>query len=106
MRLFITIWYASVVCRLFSILTKDYLLGTVTSPQVPLIIHTCAMHDRSSGLYTMSRYRHTVATAPIHKSNRGEKKRSSFSESVDWYLRREIQGKGKNIWKTMLEYNL
>jgi hypothetical protein len=34
--------------------------------------------------------RHTVATAPIHKSNRG-KKRSSFSKSIDWYLRREIQ---------------
>ncbi|XP_014553949.1 hypothetical protein COCVIDRAFT_40084 [Bipolaris victoriae FI3] len=94
MRLFITIWYASAVCRLFSILTKDYLLGTVTSPQVPLIIHTCAMHDRSSGLYTKSRHWHTVATAPIHKSNRG-KKRSSFSESKDWYLRREIQRKGK-----------
>ncbi|EMD64625.1 hypothetical protein COCSADRAFT_312773 [Bipolaris sorokiniana ND90Pr] len=96
MRLFITIWYASVVCRLFSILTKDYLLGTVTSPQMPLIIHTCAMHDRSSGLYTKFRHRHTVTTAPIHKSNRG-KKRSSFFESIDWYLRREIQRKGKKI---------
>ncbi|EMD85364.1 hypothetical protein COCC4DRAFT_151192 [Bipolaris maydis ATCC 48331] len=95
MHLFITIWYASAVCRLFSILTKDYLLGTVTSPQVPLIIHTCAMHDGSSGLYTKSRHRYTVTTASIHKSNRGKKNGLAFPKAQTGILEEKYNEREK-----------